>query len=285
MERFGDQAGAGAGHRGDAAQVEDDELRARLCCEPARDVVDIGEGQRADQLDDAHLLVMRGEDLLLLRAADAARRVLADIVVGDDAVARVVAAVEHVQVVMRRQRLADLDAAHAVAVLVELWRIAAEPEPRRQRRQDAAADAALGGDADAVDPFAGVVVHAGRGHHRQRPRDRVGRHHLFAGDGIDAAVGQRRGHHGDVARGHQDGALPEIDVEHRVDVLLDHGVGAQEIGDRAVAVAGRAFGGIDGFVDVERRGRQSGRAPGGYSRTRRRPWPRGSGRSRRSRRR
>ncbi len=116
--------------------------------EPARDVVDIGERQRADQFDHAHLLVVRGQDLLLLRSAHPPRRVLADVVIGDDAVAGVVAAVEHVQVVMRRQRLADLDAAHAVAVLVEFRRIAAEPEPGRQRRQDAAADAALGGNAD-----------------------------------------------------------------------------------------------------------------------------------------
>src|SRR5206468_10598812 len=100
------------------------------------------------------------ENVALLRPADAARRALADVVVGDDGVARIVAAVEHVQIVMRGQRLAHLDAAHAVAVLVEPWRIAAEPETRRERGQNAAADAALGGDTDPVDPFAGVVVHA-----------------------------------------------------------------------------------------------------------------------------
>src|SRR5256885_10659968 len=103
---------------------------------------------------------MRGEDLSFMRAAAAPRRVLADRVIGDDAVARVVAAVEHVQVVMRRQRLADLDAAHAVAVLVELGRIAAEPEAGRQWRQHAAPDAAFGWDADPVDPLAGIIVHA-----------------------------------------------------------------------------------------------------------------------------
>ena len=199
-----DQPGAGARHRGDAAQVEDDELRARLAGELAGNVVDIGERQRADQLDDADVVMMRGEDSLLVRPAAAPRRALADGVVGDDAVARIVAAVEHMQVVMRRHRLADLDAAHAVAVLVEPRRVAAEPEPRRQRRQDAAADAALGGDADAVDPFAGIVVHAGTGHHRKRARDRVGRHDLLAGHRIDAAVGQRRRHDRDVARRHQD---------------------------------------------------------------------------------
>ena len=152
---------------------------------------------------------------------------------------------------MRRQRLADLDAAHAVAVTVEFRRVAAEPEPRRQGGQDAAADAAFGGDADAVDPFAGVVIHAGSGHDRQRSRDRVGRHHLFAGDGIDAAVGQRRRHHRDVARVHQDRALPEVDLQHGSDIVRDDGVGAQQIADRPVAVAGQALGRIDGVVDVE----------------------------------
>ena len=43
---------------------------------------------------------------------------------------------------------------------VEVIPEAAEPEPGRQCRQNAAADAALGGNADAVDPFAGIVVHA-----------------------------------------------------------------------------------------------------------------------------
>src|SRR3954468_16754312 len=97
-----------------------------------------------------------GENLLLLRPAAASRRIFTDVVIGNDGAARVVAAVEHMQVVVCRQRLADLDAADAVAVLVEFWQIAAEPEPGRQRRQDAAADAALGGDADPVDPFAGI---------------------------------------------------------------------------------------------------------------------------------
>jgi hypothetical protein len=45
--------------------------------------------------------------------------------------------------------------------------------------------------------------------------------------------------------------LPEIDLQHLADVILDDGGVAQEIADRAVAVAGQAFRGIDGFVDAE----------------------------------
>ena len=42
-------------------------------------------------------------------------------------------------------------------------------------------------------------------------------------------------------------------------------IGAQEIADRAVAVAGGAFGGIDGFVDVELAPGKARRARVGYS--------------------
>ena len=194
---------------------------------------------------------MRGENPLLMRPPAATRRAASDVVVGDDAVARIVAAIHHVQVIMRRQRLAHLDAAHAVAMAVEPWRVAAEPEPRRQRRQDAAADAALGRNADAVDPFAGIVIHAGAGHHRERSRNGVGRHDLLAGHRIDAAVGQRRRHDGDIARRHLDRALPEIDIENLADVILDDVGVAQQIADRAIAVAGAAFGCVHGLVEAE----------------------------------
>ncbi len=70
-EFLGEQAGAGAGHGRDAAQVEDDELRPRLGRDLTRDVIDIGERQRADQLDDANVLAMRGEDVLFVRAPHA----------------------------------------------------------------------------------------------------------------------------------------------------------------------------------------------------------------------
>ncbi len=45
--------------------------------------------------------------------------------------------------------------------------------------------------------------------------------------------------------------MPEIDLEHLADVVLDDAGVAQEIADRAVAVAGRAFGGEYRFVDAE----------------------------------
>ena len=63
---------------------------------------------------------------------------------------------------------------------------------------DAAADAALGGNADAIGPLAGVVVHAAGEHDAEHVLDVL----LLDGPllviGIDAAVGQRGAHHGQV---------------------------------------------------------------------------------------
>ena len=70
-EFLGEQAGAGGCHRRDPAKIEDDELRARPRHQLARDIVDIRQRQRAHQFDDADILAMRGEDLLLVRAAAA----------------------------------------------------------------------------------------------------------------------------------------------------------------------------------------------------------------------
>src|SRR5664280_608514 len=159
--------------------------------------------------------------------------------------------VEHVQFEMRRQDLADFDPAHAVAVAVEQRRERAQPELPRNRGDDAAADAALGRDADAVDPFAGVVVHARRGHDRQRARDRIRRDDLLLADRIDTAIGERRRHDREITRRHKYGALLEIDVEHLGDVALDDGIVMQQKGDGAVAVAGRPLGLEDGLVDAE----------------------------------
>src|SRR6202023_1446834 len=74
----------------------------------------------------------------------ASRGDAADIVVGDDRGAHIAGTIEHVQAEMGRQHLADFQSAHAVAVVVERRRESAEPELRRQCRDDAAADTALG---------------------------------------------------------------------------------------------------------------------------------------------
>jgi hypothetical protein len=45
--------------------------------------------------------------------------------------------------------------------------------------------------------------------------------------------------------------LSEIDLQHRRDIVLDDSGVAQEVADRPVAVAGRTFGSVDRFVDIE----------------------------------
>ena len=156
--------------------------RIRICdgcfAKLPRYIVDGGKSQRADQFDDAHFVVALFEDLLVARLAAPSRGDAADVVIGDDRGAHVAGAVEHMQTEMGRQRLADFQSPHAVAVGVERRRKGAETELRGQRRDDAAADPALRRHADAINPLAGIIVHARTGHDRQRPRHRIGRHDL-----------------------------------------------------------------------------------------------------------
>ena len=70
-----------------------------------------------------------------------------------------------------------------------------------------------------------------------------------AGDRVDALVGEGRAHHRQVAAGDQDRALVEVEVEHGLGVVADHREVAQQVGDRAVAVAGVALGAVDVLVD------------------------------------
>ena len=45
--------------------------------------------------------------------------------------------------------------------------------------------------------------------------------------------------------------MPEIGIQHGIDVVLQHQIIAQQPGDRAVAVAGERLRGVHGVVDVE----------------------------------
>jgi len=92
-EFLGEQAGARAGHRGDPAQIEDDEIagvdRPRSDAQHSRHspmtTCPSGSMTRTSW-------TMRGEDLLLMAGGGcAATDFSADIVIGDDGAARVVA--------------------------------------------------------------------------------------------------------------------------------------------------------------------------------------------------
>ena len=80
---------------------------------------------------------------------------------------------------------------------------------------------------------------------------------LLAGERVAAHVGQRRAHHGQIAGGDQNRALPEIDVERGLDLLVDDAEIEQQVRDGAVAVAGAPLRLVDGLVDRELAGRRS----------------------------
>src|SRR5260370_38644488 len=107
---------------------------------------------------------MDSHKLALMRPPATARRAHAYIVVGNDRIARVIAATEHMQPVVRRQGLADLDAPHAVAVGVESRRIAAKSQSCRKRPQNSAPDTAFRGTSDSLDRVSGVIGHTRGGH-------------------------------------------------------------------------------------------------------------------------
>ncbi len=159
---------------------------------------------------------------------------------------------QEVQQVVARDPLAGTDAAHAVAAGVERRREHADPELTGEHGDDATRDAALGREADRVDPLARVVVHAARVHDTEHVRDVLGRERLLAGDRVGAAVGERRRHHREVAAVDEERALPEVQVEGIVDVTVEHPERPHQVRDRAVAVAGRGLRPQHGVVDVER---------------------------------
>ena len=94
----------------------------------------------------------------------------------------------------------------AVPRRVEPRREGAEPALARGDGHDAAADAALPGQPDVVQPVAGGLVEAGRRHHRERVAAGLLGDDPLAGQRVDAAVRERRPHHGEVARGHARGS-------------------------------------------------------------------------------
>ena len=56
-------------------------------------------------------------------------------------------------------------------------------------------------------------------------------------------------HHREIARGHQDRALPEVDVERRFGLVVDDAEVEQQVRDGAVAMAGAPLRLVDVLVD------------------------------------
>ena len=121
-------------------------------------------------------------------------------------------------------------------------------------RQDAAADAALAGQPDAVGEVARAVVVAAGQHQRVDPPGAGGAHHRMPGERVAAAGGEEEAGAGELAAAHGDGAVVEVDAEHLVDRVRQPVEGAHELRQRVVARAGRRLRagdlGVDGDVVV-----------------------------------
>ncbi len=249
---FCEQTWARSGHIRHPPEIQNEQGSVRFGLgKPARDIIDGGKVECPDEFDDANIGPPLLQDLLLMGLAAAAGGNAGNVVVGNDAGADVGAAIEHMQIEARRQCFADFESAHAVAMAVETRRKSAKPDLWWQRRDDAATDAALGRNSDAVDPLAGIIVHARTGHHGQHACDCVRRDHVIARHGVHAPVRECRRHDGKIARGDQHGALFEISVQNGIHIAFDDRIVMQKPRYRAIAIAGGAFGEVDRLVDIK----------------------------------
>jgi hypothetical protein len=163
-----------------------------------------------------------------------------------------------VQVQILRDVAADADAADAVPGPVERRREDADPELSGKDVEHAAGDAALRRQPDVEEPAARAVVHAAGGHHAQHAADRGLGGGALARHRVQAAVGERGRDQREVAAVDDRRALLEVELEHRLRVVADDRGRAQQVADRAVAVARGALGLVDRPVDRHRVTRVAG---------------------------
>ena len=97
-EDVGQQACRAPGDIRNAAQIEDEDLRWRTLAEPARNIVDGGKGERADEFDDPNILTVLLENLLFVRLPASPGGNVGYVVVGDNTGSHIAAAVEHMQI-------------------------------------------------------------------------------------------------------------------------------------------------------------------------------------------
>ncbi|SKZ52536.1 Uncharacterised protein [Mycobacteroides abscessus subsp. abscessus] len=133
-----------------------------------------------------------------------------------------------------RQLLAGLDAAHAVAVLIESRRIDTDAELTGQHRQDAASHTTFRRHADRCHPVARGVVHAARGHHAQQPLCDLLTEHSPSGARVGSTAGDRRTHHGEVVGGDLDRALTEVERDRGVWMGVESAEAVEHVGDRTI---------------------------------------------------
>src|SRR5262245_53348280 len=112
-----------------------------------------------------------------------------------------------------RELLTNPDATHAVPFSIQRRRKDANPELPRYDSDDAAANAALGRNADAIGPLAGIVVHPAGEHDTQQILNQRLLNCPLAGLWVEAPIGKRGPHDRQVAAAHERRALLEIELE------------------------------------------------------------------------
>ena len=143
---------------------------------------------------------------------------------------------------MTGEFLASQNAAHTVALGIQLRGIDADAQLPVHYAKNTAADSALGRKADFKSPATRVIVKPAGEHHRQNVLDVLEIKDVRLGDRVGAHVGQGRSHHGHVLTGDQQGALREILVQRLVHLLVNDAKVVHEIGDGAVTVASERLG-------------------------------------------
>src|ERR1043165_6470550 len=113
----------------------------------------------------------------------------------------------------------------------------------RRDGEDAAADPALPGQADAEGELATIVVMAAQHHHAVDPPRPVPGADLLAGLRVAAVEGEEAAGPGELAAAHRDRALPEIGADRDLDRIMEVAEILHEPGEAAVAGAGVALRG------------------------------------------
>ena len=157
--------------------------------------------------------------------------------------------VECVKLKFARHVLADSNAAHAIALRIDRRRVNTDSDLTGNRGNDASGHAALRRHTHLIGPFTSIVVHAARVHDRQNVAHMLRVENLVIGGRVRAVIGKRCGHDCEVVSGHTQSALPEVELEDFLRVVLDHRGVQHHISDGAVSVARREFRLIDRVVD------------------------------------
>src|SRR3954447_7674006 len=133
------------------------------------------------------------------------------------------------QIEVAGQLIANPDATHAVSLRIQRRREDTDPELAGQHSDYSAGDTTFRRHSDAVNPFAGVIIHAARAHDAQHAFHVFTADRLPASHRVDTAVGERGGHDAQLPACHRDGALLKIQIDDRDGVFAEDVEVAQHV--------------------------------------------------------